>query len=159
VYASVFAKAGEMPTLRGDVFATFFYVANWRQIIMSGGPFRPPSPLAHTWSLAIEEQFYLVWPIVIVGVLRRRRDFVVSARRVFALSVVLAVASAVLFQVLYHPSNPARAFYGTDTRAAAVLIGAALAAALVAWGPVQGTRARRAVEIVAIVAGGLFLFA
>src|SRR5580658_423371 len=67
------------PALRGDTLATVFYVANWHFIADHTNYFNyflaasRPSPLLHTWSLAIEEQFYVVWPIVVLAVLTLRR--------------------------------------------------------------------------------------
>ena len=86
-----------------------------------------PRPLLHTWSLSIEEQFYLVWPLVVLGVLRWSR----SLRALSVLTVAGAVASAVTMAVVYgNGSGESRAYYGTDTRAQALLIGAALAIVL-----------------------------
>lgn len=135
----------EVRLLRGDGMAALFYVANWRMIFRGGDYFAEtaaPSPLEHTWSLGIEEQFYLLWPLVLGAVLYRRRSRR-SSRRVPARSrvrahlwwlVVLccagAVASTAALAATYSAEDPGRAYYGTDTRGAAILIGAALAALL-----------------------------
>ena len=118
----------ELNTLRGDAIASLLYVANWRFIFSHQSyfeQFAAPSPLRHTWSLAIEEQWYLFWPIVVsVGYrLTKAKD------RTWIIAIaVAAAASAVLMAVLYNPdTDPSRIYYGTDTRAQPLLIGAALA--------------------------------
>ncbi|MHB1711547.1 MAG: acyltransferase family protein, partial [Acidimicrobiales bacterium] len=86
--------------------------------------FGPPSPLGHLWSLAIEEQFYLVWPLLLLAGLR----WVRSRRALLLVAVGAATASAVEMGLLFTPDgNPTRIYDGTDTRAFALLIGAALA--------------------------------
>ncbi len=124
--------AGSYPSLRGDVFSAAFYVANWHFIAQGANYFAatgPPSPLTHTWSLAVEEQFYLLWPILVVGVLAVFRRI----GAVFWLALVGALASATETAVLFtHGASETRLYYGTDTRAQSILLGAALAAAL-AW--------------------------
>ena len=72
VYAAVFAAPAEVDRIRGDGIGSIFYVANWK-FVFSGqsyfDQFTQPSPFRHMWSLAIEEQFYLVWPLIVFGVL------------------------------------------------------------------------------------------
>jgi peptidoglycan/LPS O-acetylase OafA/YrhL len=122
--AGFFARTGG--SLRGDALASIFYVANWRFVFEHDSYFsqfgRPPL-LRHLWSLADEEQFYLLWPVLLVVALRS------GARRL--LPVLLAggaIASTVLMWVLYRDgADPSRVFYGTDTRAAPLLVGALLA--------------------------------
>ena len=127
-YAQWFAETDTLSTLRGDALATILYVANWR-FIFSGQSyfvhFGPPSPLLHTWSLAVEEQFYLVWPAVALFTLRR------GGRRSLAVVAGIAmVASAVLTPVLLHQGvSVSRLYYGTDTRVQEVMAGALLAIA------------------------------
>jgi peptidoglycan/LPS O-acetylase OafA/YrhL len=127
--------------LRGDSVATLAYAANWHFVVNGISYFEryaTPTPLLHTWSLAIEEQFYLVWPLVLLLVLTtgsRSR----WARRVLAVTAVGAVASVLLMAVLHEPGlDPSRIYYGTDTRAQALLIGAAGAVVAVRrgwWAP------------------------
>jgi peptidoglycan/LPS O-acetylase OafA/YrhL/lysophospholipase L1-like esterase len=114
---------------RGDAIAAVADVANWHAI-GSGSDYwaqtGSPSPLEHMWSLAIEEQMYLVWPVVVVGALalgRRRR----SGRHVVALVASIGVALSVLAQAWWGTHDPLRAYYGTDSRASAILIGALMA--------------------------------
>src|SRR5215469_9867848 len=97
--------AVEVRLLRGDALAALGYVANWRMIYRGSDYFAQtsaPSPLQHTWSLGIEEQFYLIWPLVVVVV------FALFARRARALLVIAslgAVASAVACVLLFRPDN------------------------------------------------------
>jgi peptidoglycan/LPS O-acetylase OafA/YrhL len=127
-YAQWFAETDTLSTLRGDALSTILYVANWR-FIFSGQSyfvhFGPPSPLLHTWSLAVEEQFYLIWPAVALFVMRRR-----GRRGLGVAAAVLMVASAVLTFVLLHQGvSVSRLYYGTDTRTQELMAGAVLAVA------------------------------
>ncbi len=130
--------------LRNPALATLFYVANWQQIIAGHGyfaQFTAPSPLQHTWSLAIEEQYYLCWPLVL-GVMLAAR----SARprwprhSVAGATLVLALASLIWMGVAAHLLGPNRAYLGTDTRAWELLLGGAAA---MVWPPGEPVRARR----------------
>ena len=128
-FAVVFLP-GEVAGLRGDVLAAFGYVTNWYLIFGQESYFEAvgrPSLLKHLWSLAVEEQFYLIWPPILalgfyIGATRLRR------RRVLTVALAGAAASAVAMALLYVPGvDPTRIYYGTDTRATGLLCGAALA--------------------------------
>ena len=128
-YAVVFLP-GEVARLRGDVVAAIGYVTNWYLILGHESYFEAvgrPSLLKHLWSLAVEEQFYLIWPPVLafglaIGATRLRR------RRTLSIGLAGAAASAVAMALLYQPGvDPSRIYYGTDTRATGLLCGAALA--------------------------------
>ena len=196
--------------LFSGALAATFYSANWYFLAGHANYFAAvsqPSPLLHTWSLAIEEQFYLIWPLVVLLVLRGRwrwrgrragkgapladgtaemdlagaegieapysdqgtevRETLdptthvgpgARGRRLewlFAVAVVGAlISAAVMALVTPIGGDPTRAYYGTDTRAQGLLVGAALAAAFARWGAVRTGRGRRALALVA-VAGAL----
>ena len=119
----------DVALLRGDTVAALGYVANWRMIYHGEGYFAQtadPSPLQHTWSLGIEEQFYLLWPLVVVLALRWRRG-----RALLLGLALLGTALSVLASVWwYRPDDIDRDYFGTDSRAQALLIGCALAVLL-----------------------------
>jgi peptidoglycan/LPS O-acetylase OafA/YrhL len=149
----------DLSQLRGDAVATLLYVANWYAVFAHQSyfaQFSAPSPLEHTWSLAIEEQFYLVWPLVLVGLLavwRRSRRGGEGWRRLgLAVTVVAGLGSAALMAALYHPgSDPTRVYYGTDTRMFDLLAGASVAM-LVAARPQPGRRSRAVLHAASPVA-------
>ena len=128
IYAAIYAEPEQLHSLRRDALATLAYVANWN-FIASGqsyfDAFSTPSPLRHMWSLAIEEQWYLLWPIAAGFGLR----WFGPRRRVWPIVLVsLAVASAVAQAALAQgATDTSRAYYGTDVRAHALLLGAAMA--------------------------------
>ena len=154
LYARLFAKPAELASLRRDALATLTYVANWRAIFAHRSYwdlFLAPSPLEHTWSLAIEEQFYVVWPLAVAGILALARGGKRAVHAVCAASVVLALASIATMSILYDGGNTARVYLGTDTRGAAILLGAALATSGLA-DPSEATdpRAQRMLDAVGL---------
>jgi peptidoglycan/LPS O-acetylase OafA/YrhL len=154
------AASFDLSGLRGDALATLFYVANWHAIFSHQSyfaQFASSSPLKHTWSLAIEEQFYLVWPPVLLVLLKVSRG---AWRRVgLVVAVAGALGSAGLMTALYHGAADAnRVYYGTDTHLFDMFAGIAIAM-LVAARPQPGPRARRALHVAAplcAVALGVF---
>jgi peptidoglycan/LPS O-acetylase OafA/YrhL len=120
-----------LPALRGAVAASAIYVSNWWLIAQHSSyfaQFAPPSPVGHLWSLAVEEQFYLIWPGLLWIGLRCERGRPGASARLATVTLLLAAASIVAMALLYRPGyDPTRVYEGTDTRASALLIGAALA--------------------------------
>lgn len=132
---------GELARIRGDFVAALTYVTNWYQIIVHLSYFDAigrPSPLRHLWSLAVEEQFYLVWPITLAVIHRLTGG---RRGRMALITMALAVVSAVWAVMLFTPGlDPSRVYYGTDTRAAGVLLGAVLAIVVPPWRMRAGLR-------------------
>jgi peptidoglycan/LPS O-acetylase OafA/YrhL len=131
VYAALLAPPTALARLRWDGLATLGYVANWRLVASRQSYFEQfgdPSPLTHMWSLGIEEQYYLLWPLLLLGALRLTGG---RTRPLLAGTLLAALASALAMAALYRPDgDPSRVYYGTDTRAQALLLGGALALAL-----------------------------
>jgi len=153
LYSAVLAPRADLAQIRAEAWATMLYVPNWYAVFAERdywAQFRAPSPLQHTWSLGIEEQFYLVWPLVFAGLLawlaKRARWAVLFG------SLLLAAASSAWMWISYDPRDPSRVYYGTDTRAAAILLGGALAATQPLWGAVRSRWARAGIELAGIAA-------
>ncbi len=150
VFAVTVADGDQVRALRGDALAALGYVANWRFILAGrsyGDLFGAPSPVQHFWSLAIEEQYYAVFPLVVTSSLRFD-----SGRRRILVAVCGAgtVASVVASIVLFDAADTSRAYFGTDTRAAEILVGALAAL----WWRRAGPRVRlpAAVQMAGVVA-------
>ncbi len=134
---------------RHELYAAAAYLLNWKFIAEHRDYFSPdaPSPFGHLWSLAIEEQFYLVWPLLLAALTRRPRgapdapDAPRVRRRLVASMGGLALLSIAAMARL-GSASPMRAYYGTDTRLHALVLGG-LAAALLHRGPAarEGARA------------------
>jgi peptidoglycan/LPS O-acetylase OafA/YrhL len=126
--------AGLYPNLRMADISALFYFSNWWQIATSSNYFvvtGAVSPLTHTWSLAVEEQFYLVWPLVAVGVLHVFRKFGRGIEALLVVAVAGAIASSIEMDRLFSEGvNPTRLYFGTDTHAQSILVGAVLACIL-----------------------------
>ena len=129
---------------RGDAVSSLLYYTNWHLILANHSYFvrmSNPSLLQHLWSLAVEEQFYVIWPLLLVPGLvllgRKRLPFVIAAG--FA-------GSAALSWLLYKQADPSRVWYGTDTRAFLLLMGILLA---LVWPAIE--RMRRAVTLLELL--------
>lgn len=136
LYAQLELGPADDAVARRDGLASLFFVANWNDIAQGASYWDrglAPSLLAHTWSLAVEEQMYVVWPVlvglVLGGAARRGADAAARADRVLRLAAVVAAGSAALALALplLGTSNE-RVYLGTDTRAVAVALGAMVAA-------------------------------
>ena len=151
-YCALF-KRGELGNIRGDVVAGVGYVTNWYQIWVGQGytAVNDFAPLRHLWSLAVEEQFYLLWPLVMVGLIRLGRRRLPNISRWLLLTAVLV---AVMTALLFHSGDPASTsafwdvggrqinrndalYLSTITRSSGLLIGAAFA---MLWRPVAVMR-------------------
>jgi peptidoglycan/LPS O-acetylase OafA/YrhL len=128
----------DLVRIRAQFGAAIAYISNWYLVATNGSYFTNlgrPSPLLHLWSLAVEEQFYLVWPLFI-GVLAKAKLTRHGARFVLAMVfTVIGATSQVLMTLLYQRASsatarvdPSRVYFGTDTRLAGLALGAALGA-------------------------------
>ena len=113
--------------MRPDILPSLLFFNNWWQIMQDVSYFNAlgdPSPLTHFWSLAIEEQFYLIWPPLLLAMVSVHMSKPNTRRVVLGLAAVSAVA----MMVLYNPAtDPSRVYYGTDTRVFSLLLGAWMA--------------------------------
>ena len=136
IYGWFFASDVQQINLRGDLLGSLFYVANWR-FIFRGSSYADiqsgQSLVQHFWSLAIEEQFYVVWPLLAAGALAwwARRGLTI-------ITVILIVGSLGCCLLMWNVlgSSTDTIYFSTQTRAAEILIGAALAI----WLPLGGRR-------------------
>jgi peptidoglycan/LPS O-acetylase OafA/YrhL len=144
VLASIFAR-DDLAKTRGDAVSSLFYYTNWHLIVANHSYFNltgRPSLLNHLWSLAVEEQFYVIWPLLLVP------GLVLLGRKRLPFLVIAGIAgSAILMWLLYNPhGDPSRVYYGTDTRAFLLLTGILLA---LVWPAFE--RLRRAVPLLELL--------
>ena len=156
---AVVALSSEVAGLRDDAFAALGYVTNWYLVFSDQSYFEMmgrPSLFRHLWSLAVEEQFYILWPPLLTAMLWLWRP-----RYVLLAVLGGAVASTVLMALLYQPDgDPSRVYYGTDTRGVGLLAGSALA---FVWAPGRvAVRAGQAkpwlVDVIGLSALGVLVY-
>jgi peptidoglycan/LPS O-acetylase OafA/YrhL len=142
----------QLISLRRALLGAVTFSSNWSQAVAHESYFSvfgPPPPLQHLWSLAVEEQFYLVWPLVLaIAVIRLRRRWLRAA-----VAWAGAAASAATMAAVYVPgSDPSFVYYGTDTHASGLLIGAALALTWpLARVDAASQRAARAIDVAGLL--------
>ena len=140
ILSAIFAR-NDLADTRGDAISSIFYVTNWHQIFEHHSYFNlsaSTSLLKHFWSLAVEEQFYVVWPLLLVP------GLIFLGRRYLPLAVIAGIAvSAGLMWLLYNPGpDNTRVWNGTDTRSFLLFMGILLAL----WWPYV-ERVRRALPL------------
>ena len=127
-WATWLAAPEAIGDLRGAALAAVFYVANWFFIATSRSYFadaQGPSPLEHTWSLSIEEQFYLLWPVLLLFFVRR-----LSPRTLMVVLALGIVGSVAFMATAYDSTDPSSAYFGTLSRVHELLVGCLLAYAV-----------------------------
>jgi len=180
VYCALFDR-DRLGLLRGDVLSGFFYVSNWFQV-WTGSSYTSEfafAPLRHLWSLAVEEQYYIVWPAVMFVLLRRLRSHTLPALGLVftGLAVVVAIATALIYRsgpiddIASTPNQYMSVFgrdvlrtdflyLGTLTRASGLLLGAALATMWRPWAIRRGRAGSNAngLDIAGVVAIGALAY-
>lgn len=163
--AAVLQPESTRGATRGQGIASLLYVANWWMIDQRNSyqaAFGTESPLSHFWSLAVEEQFYVVFPLIVLAgifIARRRHGRTLTfCRWLLGVSVLGALASATLMAVMYDEgADPSRIYLGTDTRVHAIFVGVAGACVWWMWSKELAKRSSLAVLTVVAVLSTAFL--
>jgi peptidoglycan/LPS O-acetylase OafA/YrhL len=132
---AIFFARDALPRLKEDIPAALLYITNWVYIVREVPYFeafgRPPL-LQQLWSLAVEEQFYLLWPLILLFLLHTVKN---NRFGLLTTTSMMIMISSLWMATLYRPdADPLRVYYGTDTRAGGFLVGALLA---MVWSPRQ----------------------
>jgi peptidoglycan/LPS O-acetylase OafA/YrhL len=147
-----------LPAMQDNLHQALLALLSVSNFYEMGSPSATITPYQHTWSLGVEEQFYLVWPLVVAGVLLLRRrsgrgDSASCAKTLMLVALAGAAFSQLLMIGLHDgPSTLARVYYSTDTRMAPILLGAALACATTAFGFIPNGRPRVLLEVAGLAA-------
>jgi peptidoglycan/LPS O-acetylase OafA/YrhL len=154
---STIGDASQLDRLTGDGIAALFYVSNWRFIGLGtecADLFASPSLVQHFWSLSIEEQFHLFYPVLLIVALRFRGRWTLGA------VLALATAASTLWMTwLYQPGeSTSRLYFGTDTRIAEILLGALLALWHTGRPPLRGRAQLVAVGLGVAGVAGTFIY-
>ena len=148
-----------LPKVQADALPSALFFSNWSYIFRKVSYFAAaglPSPLTHLWFLGVTMQFYLVWPLMLLILMRRCP----TRRHASAAVAGLALVSALAMALMYDPAgDTARVYYGTDTRAAELLAGALLALAAPDVGAELKRTAERSSARIPDIAGGILLVA
>ena len=144
----------------GDAISSILYTTNWWFIfhkISYFDSFGSPSPLKHLWFLAVQEQFYILWPLILIIGLK-------ITKKINKLSITIfigALLSATLMGILYNPTaDPSRIYYGTDTRAFELLIGCFLATVLANKKPITkkiSIKQKNRLKLISIISFSIFI--
>ena len=115
--------------IRRQALGALTFSTNWLEIANGSDYFHSTSPqlFMNFWSLAVEEQFYLAWPLVTIALLAARRHLGLSWGVLGALVLSVGVGSALLMALRYDPADVTRVYYGTDTHLVGLMLGAAMA--------------------------------
>ena len=162
VWVALFGTAQQQSDLHRDYLPGIFYFANWGQIVGGAQYFGNFSPLRHLWSLAVEEQWYLMWPIVFVFLTRRKRSRVQTGRSILGVAVGMMVLTWWLASASVLTSDRVNLLYlSTFTRSSGLLLGAGAAFLWRPWKAkaAPSSRAGSVLSIVGLGAAALLVYA